>query len=129
MFEEDADASSQIRMLARQAKVPILVGSDQVERGPGASFKYYNSAFLVRADGTSGAAYRKMHLVPFGEYVPLKRLLFFAAPLVEAVVRFLRRRGRGAAAGRAATWSAPPSATKSSIPIWCGSSSSAAARC
>ena len=88
MFEEDADASSQIRTLARQAKVPILVGSDQVERGPGASFKYYNSAFLVRADGTTGAAYRKMHLVPFGEYVPLKRLLFFAAPLVEAVSDF-----------------------------------------
>jgi len=88
LFEEDPDASSQIRILARQAQVPILVGSDQVERGPGASFKYYNSAFLVRADGTSGRAYRKMHLVPFGEYVPLKRLLFFAAPLVEAVSDF-----------------------------------------
>jgi len=88
LFEEDPDASSQIRILARQARVPILVGSDQVERGPGASFKYYNSAFLVRADGTSGRAYRKMHLVPFGEYVPLKRLLFFAAPLVEAVSDF-----------------------------------------
>jgi apolipoprotein N-acyltransferase len=88
LFEEDAEASSQIRTLARQAKVPILVGSDQIERGIGAGFKYYNSAFLVQADGTSGTAYRKMHLVPFGEYVPLKRLLFFAAPLVEAVSDF-----------------------------------------
>jgi apolipoprotein N-acyltransferase len=87
LFEEQMDASDQIRALARQAKVPILVGSDQVERA-GGSFKYYNSAFLVRADGTSGRAYRKMHLVPFGEYVPLKQLLFFAAPLVEAVSDF-----------------------------------------
>ena len=62
--------------------------------------KYYNSAFLVRPDGADGGVYRKMHLVPFGEYVPLKQLLFFAAPLVEAVVGFFgRRRGR-AAAGR-----------------------------
>ena len=87
LFEEDAAAAEQIRTLARQAKVPILLGSDQIEREAG-GFKYYNSAFLVRADGTSGAAYRKMHLVPFGEYVPLKRVLFFAAPLVEAVSDF-----------------------------------------
>ena len=48
----------------------------------------YNSAFLVREDGSTGGVYRKMHLVPFGEYVPFKRLLFFAAPLVEAVSDF-----------------------------------------
>jgi apolipoprotein N-acyltransferase len=33
--------------------------------------------------------YRKVHLVPFGEYVPLRRLLFFAAPLVENVSDFM----------------------------------------
>ncbi len=66
--------------------MPILLGSDQIERG--APTRYYNSAYLVRADGSTGGVYRKMHLVPFGEYVPLKRLLFFAAPLVEAVSDF-----------------------------------------
>ena len=50
--------------------------------------KFYNAAFLVRPDGTTGGVYRKMHLVPFGEYVPVKKLLFFAAPLVEAVSDF-----------------------------------------
>jgi apolipoprotein N-acyltransferase len=66
--------------------VPILLGSDEIERS--VPPKYYNAAFMVRADGSDGGTYRKMHLVPFGEYVPLKRLLFFAAPLVEAVSDF-----------------------------------------
>ena len=85
-FEEDRAGADQIRTIARQARVPILLGSDQIERG--ASDKYYNSAFLVRADGTTGGVYRKMHLVPFGEYVPKKRLLFSPSPLVEAVSDF-----------------------------------------
>jgi apolipoprotein N-acyltransferase len=87
-FEEPRDRAEagQLRALARQARVTILVGSDQIE--PGVPPKYFNSAFLVRDDGSTGGVYRKMHLVPFGEYVPFKRMLFFAAPLVEAVSDF-----------------------------------------
>ena len=83
MFEEDPAAAARVRAIAREAHVAILLGSDQLERGR--PDKYYNSAFLVRSDGTTAGVYRKMHLVPFGEYVPVRRLLFFAAPLVEAV--------------------------------------------
>lgn len=85
-FEEDRAGAERIRTIARQARVPILLGSDQIERG--LPTMYYNSAFLVEADGSVGGVYRKMHLVPFGEYVPLKPLLFFASPLVEAVSDF-----------------------------------------
>jgi apolipoprotein N-acyltransferase len=85
-FEEDRPSADRIRAIAREARVSILLGSDQIEWGRTRLLdKYYNSAFLVRPDGTTGGVYRKMHLVPFGEYVPLKRLLFFAAPLVEAI--------------------------------------------
>ena len=86
VFEDDPAAADQIRALAREAKVPILLGSDQIERG--SPTRYYNSAYLIRADGTTAGVYRKMHLVPFGEYVPFRRVFFFAAPLVEAVTDF-----------------------------------------
>jgi apolipoprotein N-acyltransferase len=87
-FEDDAMAAAQIRTLAQQARVPMLFGSDQFVRAPNLPTTFYNSAFLVRSDGTTGGVYRKMHLVPFGEYVPAKRLFFFAAPLVQAVSDF-----------------------------------------
>ena len=89
MFGEDRPAAEQVRTLARQARVPILLGSDEVEwrqeNGRRVPDKFYNSAFLVPSDDARASVYRKIHLVPFGEFVPFRNLLFFAAPLVEAV--------------------------------------------
>jgi apolipoprotein N-acyltransferase len=84
-FDEQRDRASadRIRQMANEASVPILVGSVQIERGQ--PDRYYNAAFLVGPDGKTDGVYRKIHLVPFGEYVPFRRLLFFAAPLVENV--------------------------------------------
>jgi apolipoprotein N-acyltransferase len=86
LFEENLPAAAVVRTLAQQARVPIVFGSDQIERGH--PDRFFNSAFLVRTDGTTGGVYRKMHLVPFGEYVPFQRLLFFAAPLTEQAGTF-----------------------------------------
>ncbi|HET6318344.1 MAG TPA: apolipoprotein N-acyltransferase [Chloroflexota bacterium] len=78
-----------LRTLARTTQTALLIGSDQGEAGAdGTPPRVYNAAFLLKADGTVGGVYRKVHLVPFGEYVPLKSVLFFAAPLVEAVSDF-----------------------------------------
>jgi apolipoprotein N-acyltransferase len=49
---------------------------------------FFNSALLLQPDGQFGGKYYKIHLVPFGEYIPLKEFLPFLAPLVEAVGDF-----------------------------------------
>jgi apolipoprotein N-acyltransferase len=77
-----------VRALAREHGVSMLIGSDLWERTRGGPPKIYNAAFMIGRDGTTGGVYRKVHLVPFGEFVPMKDVLFFAAPLVKAVSDF-----------------------------------------
>jgi apolipoprotein N-acyltransferase len=92
-FEQDIVRASAVRRLAREGNATLLIGGDQVEpvasaQAGGVTSRYYNAAFVVRPDGEVGAVYRKMHLVPFGEYVPLRTLLFFVAPIVETDTDF-----------------------------------------
>jgi apolipoprotein N-acyltransferase len=93
-FERDLVRGAAIRRLAVEGRATLLIGSDQiepvkaVEGQPDPEPRYYNAAFLVKPDGSVGGVYRKMHLVPFGEYVPARRLLFFVGPIVEALGDF-----------------------------------------
>ncbi len=73
-FEHGAE-SQILRELARRRDVQLLIGSDQWEQATPP--RIYNAAFLINADGTTGGVYRKVHLVPFGEYVPFKRAAVF----------------------------------------------------
>jgi apolipoprotein N-acyltransferase len=86
MFEESPALADSIRNLARESQTTFLIGSDQVERG--SPPRYFNSAFLIQPNGAVADTYRKMHLVPFGEYVPFKNVFTFASPLVEAAGDF-----------------------------------------
>lgn len=86
-FDEDPSGQSVRRLVAAIGR-PLLLGSDEFEETE--PVKHYNAAFLLDPMGATAAVYRKIHLVPFGEYVPLQQLLFFVGPLVEAVSAFSR---------------------------------------
>ena len=72
--------SGRIKNLVNTEKIPILLGTlDRVND------RTYNGAVLVTPEGLE-QYYHKRHLVPFGEYVPLKSLLFFVNRLVEDTI-------------------------------------------
>jgi apolipoprotein N-acyltransferase len=77
--------------IARQAQTWMLVGSLGIRNAgetPERATELYNSGSLINPAGEWGERYNKMHLVPFGEYVPFKRVFGFAGGLTKEVGDF-----------------------------------------
>ena len=68
-LESDQFLRDKITALAKEVNTYMLVGT-QTERVP-QKVRYYNSAVLISNTGEIIKRYDKIHLVPFGEYVPL----------------------------------------------------------
>ncbi len=75
--------------LIRTKQVNLLTGAPHREKAEQAEkSRLFNSSFLVEPPGYIIGRYDKQHLVPFGEYVPLRKFLPFLEPIVEAVGDF-----------------------------------------
>jgi apolipoprotein N-acyltransferase len=74
-----------IEDVSRAHGADVILGS--VAEDAAQPDKLWNAAFLVSGGRTIGH-YDKIRLVPFGEYVPLRKMLFFAHKLVHAVGQF-----------------------------------------
>lgn len=86
-FQDRPKLAAKVRALAKESGVTLIFGSPAYRRVNG-KIEYYNRAYMISNDGKGGQFYDKVHLVPFGEYVPLKSLLFFVDRLVPAAGDF-----------------------------------------
>ena len=83
--------------LAEDSHSSLLIGALGVNAGPAPDKPLiFNSAQLISADGAFVSRYDKIHLVPFGEYVPFRNLLSFAQSLTHDVAEFARGKQRDA---------------------------------
>jgi apolipoprotein N-acyltransferase len=90
-YTSDPIFRSALSNLARQANTWVLAGSigiSNASQNPAQPTRIYNSAQLVSPTGEWVARYDKVHLVPFGEYVPFKHLFAFAGGLTKEVGDF-----------------------------------------
>jgi apolipoprotein N-acyltransferase len=76
--------------MARRAHAWVVSGSIGIEppESAGQGSKAFNSAVLISPQGEFAGRYDKVHLVPFGEYLPFPSVFAFAGGLTKEVGEF-----------------------------------------
>ena len=84
-FETDKEYTEKLIDFQKQLDSYLLFGSVLVKGKNDAENLLSNSAVLLDKAGKVTYIYGKIHLVPFGEYVPLQKILFFLDKLVVGI--------------------------------------------
>ena len=80
--DKDPRLLAALRTLALSMNSPVIAGTTSID-AHGAGFDRYNSALFVGQDGSPVGRYDKIHLVPWGEYIPYKDFFSFAKNLTQ----------------------------------------------
>lgn len=75
--EEEPVYYDYVKSCAQELRIPLAIGAVTMR-----DRHYYNSCLLISRDGVLSGRYDKMHLVPFGEYIPLRKVFTFLETIV-----------------------------------------------
>ncbi len=87
-FLYNASQTERVIQGVRETGTSFLIGSPSFIRQGNHQTDFFNSAFLIDPNGNVAGKYDKVHLVPFGEYVPLQQWFPFIGKIVEEVGDF-----------------------------------------
>ncbi len=90
-FANDPLFRNPVSAMARQMQTWVVtgaIGSTPVMQGGKSASQVFNSAALISPAGDWTARYDKVHLVPFGEYLPFPQVFAFAGGLTKEVGEF-----------------------------------------
>ncbi len=93
LFEQEPAYQGKILEIVKDTHSPLLFGSPTLRFHQDGRPYLYNSVFLLTPEGNVSARYDKRHLVPFGEYIPLRSILFFLDKLVVGIGDFQSGQG------------------------------------
>ena len=85
LFRTDTKYTQALADFVKRLNTYLLFGTVMTKGNAGERQLLSNSAVLLDDNGTVSYVYDKIHLVPFGEYVPLQKLLFFINKLVVGI--------------------------------------------
>ncbi len=88
-FGADAANTERLVQFQKQTGTSLLFGTVMITKQAAGSSDLTNSAVLLDKEGEKAYVYDKIHLVPFGEYVPLRKVLFFIDKLVVGIGDFI----------------------------------------
>jgi apolipoprotein N-acyltransferase len=77
-----------IRKVVQQSNAWLVTGAIGNNPSGALASRIFNSAMLISPSGEMSARYDKVHLVPFGEYLPFPKLFAFAGGLTKEVGEF-----------------------------------------